>query len=271
MNILISTDIEGVAGVTHREQVRAGNGEYERARLLMTEEANAAIAGAFEAGASTVFVNDSHGDFRNMIADRLDPRARLIQGKPRPFGMMAGIDLGIDRVFLIGYHSRAHGRGILAHTVNSFAFARIEVNGLEVGEAGLYGALAGEFGVPVCLASGDDVFAAENRELLPETIFVETKQASGNSSGVSLSPEASRAAIRAGAAKAGAMDRPKPLRFEGPLQIRIRAQTPGLADLFCQWPTLEREEESTFSYPADSMVTAVRIINCLSAMSHIMR
>ena len=53
--------------------------------------------------------------------------------------------------------------------------------------------------------------------------------------------------------------------------MRIRAQTPGLADLFCQWPTLEREEDSNFSYAADSMVMAVRIINCLSAMSHILR
>ena len=44
MKLLISTDIEGVAGVYSPEQTRMGNGEYERARRLMTQEANAAIA-----------------------------------------------------------------------------------------------------------------------------------------------------------------------------------------------------------------------------------
>ncbi len=33
MKVLISTDIEGVAGVFHPDQTRAGNVEYERARL----------------------------------------------------------------------------------------------------------------------------------------------------------------------------------------------------------------------------------------------
>jgi D-amino peptidase len=163
MKVLISTDIEGVAGVVHPDQTRRGAPDYERARLWMVQEANAAIAGAFAAGAEEVFVNDSHGDFRNMPADLLDPRARAIQGKPRHLGMMAGVDLGIDAVCLVGYHSRAHGRGILAHTINGFAFASITINGQELGEAGIYGALAGEFGVPVAMASGDDVFIAETR------------------------------------------------------------------------------------------------------------
>ncbi len=83
MKILISTDIEGVAGVFHAEQTRPGNGEYERARVWMTGEANAAVEGAFEAGATEVLVNDSHGGFRNLLPDQIDPRAQLVLGKPR--------------------------------------------------------------------------------------------------------------------------------------------------------------------------------------------
>ena len=165
MKVLISVDIEGVAGVYHAEQVRAGNPEYERARRLMALEASAAIAGAFDGGATEVYVNDSHGGFRNMPPDLLDARAQVIQGKPRYLSMVAGVELGVDGVCMIGYHSRSKGRGILAHTINSFAFARIAINGVEYGEAGLYGALAGEFGVPVAFASGDDVFIAETRPL----------------------------------------------------------------------------------------------------------
>ena len=48
MRVLISTDIEGVAGIYHRVQTTPGNPEYERARVLMTREANAAVAGAFD-------------------------------------------------------------------------------------------------------------------------------------------------------------------------------------------------------------------------------
>ncbi|SFU98043.1 D-amino peptidase [Methylobacterium sp. 174MFSha1.1] len=271
MKVLISTDIEGVAGIVHPDQTRRGAPDYERARLWMVQEANAAIAGAFAAGAEEVFVNDSHGDFRNMPADLLDPRARAIQGKPRPLGMMAGVDLGIDAVCLVGYHSRAHGRGILAHTVNGFAFASIALNGRELGEAGIYGALAGEFGVPIAMASGDDVFIAENRALFPETVFVETKRATGCHSGISLSPEASCAAIRAGVTAALTRPLPPPFRIPAPLGIEIRAQTPALADLFCQWPSLHRLDGSTLRFEAGSVAEAVGVINCLSAMSSFLR
>src|SRR5580698_773202 len=59
--IFISMDIEGVAGVVIPEQGQPGNLEYEHSRRLMTEEANAAVAGAFDGGATEVMVNDSHG------------------------------------------------------------------------------------------------------------------------------------------------------------------------------------------------------------------
>lgn len=271
MKVLISTDIEGVAGVVHPDQTRRGAPGYEQARLWMVQEANSAIAGAFAAGAEEVFVNDSHGDFRNMPADLLDPRARAIQGKPRLLGMMAGVDLGIDAACLIGYHSRAHGRGILAHTINGFAFAAIAINGQELGETGIYGALAGEFGVPVAMASGDDVFAAENRGLFPDTLFVETKRATGCHSGISLSPEASCAAIRAGVTAALSRALPAPFRIPGPLAVTVRAQNPALADLFGQWPSLRRLDGSALSFEADSVAEAVRVLNGLSAMSSFLR
>ncbi|WP_047462510.1 M55 family metallopeptidase [Rhizobium rhizogenes] len=272
MKILISVDIEGVAGVYHTEQTRPGHGEYERARLLMTQEANAAIAGAFDAGAKEVLVNDSHAGFRNMHADLLDPRALVVQGKPRYLSMMAGVEQGVSAVCLIGYHSRAHGRGILAHTINSFAFARIEFNGMELGEAGIYGALAGEYGVPIILASGDDVFIAENRDLFPRTVFVETKRAYGCNSGTSLSPVHACNAIRNGMKEA--LNRPEaaqPFNLPGPIEVYIRVQTPALADLFCQWPDLERFSGDEIGFHTPTVEAAVRIINCLSAMSALLR
>jgi D-amino peptidase len=271
MKVLVSTDIEGVAGVVHHQQVRAGNPEYERARVLMAHEANAAIAGAFDGGATEVLVNDSHGDFRNMPAELLDPRAQFVLGKPRHLGMMAGVDQGVDAVCMVGYHSRAQGRGILAHTTNSFAFARVLFDGQEMGEMGMYGALAGEYGVPVVMASGDDQFIEEHRPLFPQCVFVQVKHATGQTSGISLSPDAARAAIRAGVAQALRQPRLAPYRLRTPLQVRIRTQTPALADLFCQWPTLERIASDEVGFEAHTVEAAVRIVNCLSAMSAMLR
>jgi D-amino peptidase len=272
MKILISTDIEGVAGVFHPEQTRPGNPEYERARLLMTHEANAAIAGAFDAGAAEVLVNDSHGSFRNMPAELLDPRAQAVLGKPRYLGMMAGVEEGVNAVCMIGYHSRAQGRGILAHTINSFAFTRVFFNGLELGEAGIYGALAGEYGVPVAMASGDDAFIEEHRPLFPHATWVQTKRAAGQNSGVGLSPAQSCSAIRAGVATALAqLNAARPYVLPGPIAVRIQTQTPALADLFGQWPTLERLQGNEVGFEAPTVEAAVRMVNSFSAMSSMLR
>lgn len=272
MKVLISTDIEGVAGVVSHQQTRAGNPEYERARLLMTQEANAAIAGAFDAGAEEVFVNDSHGDYRNMPPELLDARARYVSGKPRYLGMMGGVEEGVTAVCMVGYHSRAQGRGILAHTINSFAFGRVSFNGQELGEAGIYGALAGAYGASVVMASGDDVFIEEHRPLFPHAVFVRTKRATGQTSGISLSPEQSRAAIRAGVAQGLARHASaRPLRMETPVAVRIQTQTPALADLFCQWPTLQRLAGDEIAFEAPTVEAAVRMVNCLSAMSALLR
>ncbi|MCT5453208.1 alcohol dehydrogenase catalytic domain-containing protein, partial [Pseudomonas aeruginosa] len=102
-------------------------------------------------------------------------------------------------------------------------------------------ALAGERGVPVAVASGDDVFIKETKPLLPHTTFVETKQAEGQNAGTSLSPEQSYVAIYA-AVKATVRRGPftMPQRLQAPVVCRLQTHTPALADHFCQWPALER-------------------------------
>jgi D-amino peptidase len=277
MKVLISTDIEGIAGVFHPEQTRAGNGEYEAARRWMTLEANAAIEGAFAGGATHVWVNDSHGGFRNLLPDLLHARAQVVLGKPRTLGMMAGLEYGAALVFMIGYHAMSQTRGILAHTINSFAFARVSLNGVEVGEAGVYGALAEEYGAQVALLSGDDVFAEETAPRFPGARFVVTKSATGHASGVTQSPASARAAIEAAAREVVQQHLAKGRAREStraeakPVECELRVQTSALADLFCQWPTLARVDAVTLRFGAASAEHAVRMLNCLSAMSFMLR
>ncbi|MEO6921453.1 MAG: M55 family metallopeptidase [Collimonas sp.] len=272
MKILISVDIEGIAGVFHPEQVRPGNPEYERARRLMTAEANAVIEGALAGGASEILVNDSHGGFRNLLPDLLHPAASQILGKPRLLGMMSGVEIGVDGVMMVGYHGRAQSRGVLAHTINGFSFARIWLNDQELGEAGIYGALAGEFGVPVIFGSGDDVFVAENQPLFPHATLVGVKTAQGANSGISLSPQSALTLLKDGAATAiGKLKDAHPFTLQPTIKCKLQTQSPALADLFCQLPMLNRVDGVNLEFEAPSVQYAVRILNSLSAMSFMLR
>ena len=97
-------------------------------------------------------------------------------------------------------------------------------------------------------------------------------KATGCTSGVSLSPEQSRRAIRAGVEEAlAARANAKPLVFEGPQTVTLRAQTSALADLFCQWPSFERVDGVTLRFTAPTVEAAVRMLNCCSAMSSMLR
>lgn len=268
MRVLLSVDIEGVAGVSRPEQTQAGAPDYERARHLMTEEANAAIRGCFAAGADDVIVADAHGGFGNLLPDVLDPRARLLHGKPRPHGMLQGLQAGCEAAMLVGYHAMAGARGVLAHTIRGTAFHRVWLNGRPVGEAMLYALLAGEFGVPVVLCSGDDAFAEETRPWLPHARFAVVKSALGNRAALSLSPQAARNLLEAEAqaalaARAGA----RPLRLEGPLTCRIEAKTPVLADLFAMLPGARRPEPLLVEFDAAKASDVLGALQLFSAAS----
>ncbi|MDR3101481.1 MAG: M55 family metallopeptidase [Paraburkholderia sp.] len=280
MKVLISVDIEGIAGVFNPQQTHAGNGEYEQARRWMTLEANAAIEGAFAGGASAVWVNDSHGGFNNLLLDALDPRARAILGKPRMLGMMAGLEHGPDLVFMVGYHAMAGNHGVLAHTINSFAFARVVVDGVATGEAGLYGAVAEEYGAHVALLTGDDVFTQETRERFPAAAFVVVKEAGGRLSADTLSPTQSRTLIRDAARAAVERHLSTPgraahadARTAEPREriCELHTQNSALADLFAQWPQIERVSASMLRFTAPSAEHLVRMLNCFSAMSAVLR
>ena len=271
MRVLISVDIEGIAGVVHPEQTRTGNPEYERARRQMTAEANAAAVGAFDGGAAAVIVNDSHGDFRNLIHEALDPRVELLLGKPRDLGMMTGVDQDCACAFLVGWHAKARTAGVLAHTINSFAFSRVSVNGAEVGEADLYGAVAAEFSVPVALLTGDDRFIEETAPAFPGAVAVTVKRAHGNRVATSLSPVAACEAIRNGARDAAVKCASIKLRRQTPASVAVEATSVAVADLFAMLPIVKRIDALTVQFASPTMRHAIRVLNSLSAMSSVLR
>jgi D-amino peptidase len=169
MRILLSADMEGIAGVVGPEDVLPGSSEYERCRRLLTEEVNAAVRGVYETDMDAeVLVSEAHAGFRNLLPERLDRRATLLRGKPKPDGMMAGLAENTDAVLFIGYHGKAGTpRSVMPHTIRSGVIADVRCNGHSLGELGLNAALAVQRGAVAVLVSGDDTVAAEAAALAP--------------------------------------------------------------------------------------------------------
>ncbi len=272
MRIYISADIEGVAGIVNPQQGSMGNSEYERARRLMTEETNAAIEGAFAGGATHVLVNDAHGDMRNLLPDELDPRVELISGKPKILGMFEGLNPDHAGVICLGYHARARGAGVLAHTTNGFAFGRIRLNDAELGEAGLYGAYAGSLGVPVIMLSGDDRLKSETQSIFPDARYAVVKQAIGQCAARSLSPKRARALIH-GQSEEAVRYAPtiRAFTIEGPYRLEVELNTPALCDLASIIPCATRLNSVTVAFSPESLEHALRWVNTLSALSAVLR
>ena len=122
MKVFISTDIEGTAGIADWQQVLGPGAEYELGRRLLTDEVNAAIDGAVNAGARHVLVNDSHWTMQNMRPGELHHNASYLSGKHKPLYMMEGLDDSFDAVFMVAYHGAISAeRAILSHTYNPLA------------------------------------------------------------------------------------------------------------------------------------------------------
>jgi D-amino peptidase len=144
----------------------------------MHREANAVIEGAVEAGAEQVIVNDSHWDMRNLRPELLHEKSLLVSGWQKPYSMVSQLDSKIDAAIFIGYHTKAGtARGVLSHTYRSQIYFDVKLNGESVGETGLNAALAGWYGVPVAMISGDDAVCEEATQLLGPVACVPVKTA----------------------------------------------------------------------------------------------
>lgn len=267
MRVYISVDMEGVAGVVHVDQTRRGSGsDFAVGRELMTLEANAAALGAFEAGASEVVINDSHGDMRNLIFDRLDPRVQTITGSLKPFSMVQGIQEGrFDVAMFVGYHASAGSRAaILDHTYWGAVVSHMKVNGRVMNEASLNALVAGEAGTPVGLVAGDDTFCRECRELLGDVEAITVKWAVGRYAARSLHPETARQRIREGAARVvKQVSKYKPFRMDAPYELEIRFHNAGMADSAEVLPGARRADGTVVRYRTEAVPELFRAMLAL--------
>ncbi|MEE6259390.1 M55 family metallopeptidase [Plantactinospora sonchi] len=270
--ILISADLEGVSGVVHPVETNPERYDYERGRALMTADVNAVVAGVLEAEPTAdIVVADAHGTFRNLLPEDLDPRVRLIRGKPRPLGMLGGLDSDVDGLLFVGYHARAGaGPAVLAHTKSDVVLG-LRLDGRELGEIGLNAALAGQYGVPVLLLSGDDAACAELSELVPEATTIAVKRALGQAAAEILHPAVARERLRRAAATA--MTRRAeipPYRLDGPVTLEVDLYSPTTVDAATLIPGVARAAGArTVTFTGRDVAEAYDIVQLLVLLGQV--
>jgi D-amino peptidase len=262
--------MEGISGVATRRETATGwpagagkGNDYERARAWMTADANAAIAGACEAGATEVVVADAHDGMLNLIWEALDPRAELIRGyENRRGAMIEGIDRSCDAVFFVGYHARAaDGRGVLSHTFTGpDTLWDVRLNDAPASEARFNAALAGQYGVPVALVTGDDVICEETRSWIPHVETAVVKYAIDRFTARCLAQATALERIRTAAARAiQRVSEMPPFELTLPIRVDMVFGDSSMAAAATSIPGVERCDERSVTYTAEDAQAAYSV------------
>lgn len=254
--------MEGTAGVSIWRQCDYTNGtEYPVYRRYMSREVAAAVAGAKEGGATGLLINDSHGSMANLLWDELPADVRMISGSRKPKSMMEGLDETFDGAMFTGYHAKAgHANGVLAHTYVGSAIFDVRINGRSCSEALINAAVAGCYGVPVLLVSGDRAIVDEVTEALPWVVGIPVKDGIGNMCANSLSPQAAQRALREGArAAAENAAGAKPFTFAAPFELQITTTQMEHAEFISGVPGIERVDARTIRYRSGNYLDVYRM------------
>jgi D-amino peptidase len=267
VKVLISADMEGITGVSAPEDVLPGNAAYERFRRFFVRDVNAAIAGAFDGGATDVLVNEGHYHMRNLLLEDLDERAQLIVGHQKPHVMMEGIDRGVDLVFFVGYHAAAGEPGVLSHTFLPRGWI-VRLNGEICSEGRMNALLAGAFGAGVGLVTGDQAACEDALRYAPGARTVAVKEQIDRYAAICLPPSRTEPAIREAAAHAcrNVGEHP-PVVVDPPYRWATWFANPSAAGRGELVPGVERTDANTLEWSSDDFPGSLRTFEAVAFLA----
>ena len=265
LKVYISADMEGVVGAVTGEQLGPDGFEYQRFREFMTEEVLAAIEAAREAGATEILVSDSHGNGQNLLIDRFPPDVQVVRSWPRPLMMMQGIDSTFDAAILLGYHAgTTNPEGVRAHTMSSARLTDVRLNGQSIPEAGMSAAIAGHFGVPIVMISGDDAAVEQAQDVIGDLEGAIVKWSYGFHSARTLTPEAGYALIREKVKAAlGRVGDFAPVRLQSPVTLEVSFKNYRPVQVLAYLPIVELVDAHTIRYVAEDALAASAFLEFL--------
>jgi D-amino peptidase len=159
---------------------------------------------------------------------------------------------------------------VLAHTIGD-AVLDVRLAGRSVGEIGLNAALAGHFGVPVVLLSGDDAACAELGEIVPDAVTVEVKTALGQAAAETLHPREAQDRLRRAAADAvRGRDRVRPVATPVPVEVEVDLHAPTALDLAPLVPGFVRAPGArTVTFTGRDLPEAYRGVQLLAQLARV--
>jgi len=264
--LFISVDMEGLAGVVTSEQLGPGGFEYERFRRFMTDEVLAVIRGARAAGVSDFLVADAHGNGQNLLIELLPEDVQVVRSWPRPLGMMQGIDSSFDAAVFVGYHAgTTNPDGVRAHTFSSARLTDVRLNGRSVPEAGVNAAIAGYFGVPVILVTGDSAAVEEIRGVIGPVEAAVVKWPISFHSARTLTPQAAARLIEARTtASLARLGSARPFVLTGPVTLEVRFKHYQPSQVLALLPGVERPDAHAIRYVGADILVISRFLQFIN-------
>ncbi len=267
LKIYISADMEGVVGVVTGDQLGPTGFEYGKAREFMTREVLAAIDAAKAAGATEILVSDSHGNGENLLIEMFPEDVMVVRSWPRPLMMMQGIDETFDAAIFLGYHAGTHNTaGVRAHTISSARLTDVRLNGTQVPEAGINAAIAGHFGVPIIMISGDDAAVAEAQALIGDIEGAVVKWNYSFHSARTLTPAAAYRLIGEKVTAAiERLDAFEPFVMQTPVTLDVRFKSYRPVQLLSYLPIVEQTDSHTIRYIGNTIVDISKFIEFITS------
>ena len=226
VRIYVNTDLEGISGVFKFSQTREKDTplNIQACEFFMADLA-AVIHGLRDGGATEVIVLDGHGT-QAVLPHLMDPGAKYITGVPRPGpGNLSGLDSSFAGMVLLGFHAMmGTPDGVLNHTQSSRSENRYWYNGVESGEIAQSAAIAGYYGIPVIMVTGDEATCREAHKFLGnDLITVSTKKGLSREAAILYPFEETRKALYEGAKKAmGVIKSCKPYVLSSPIKVKMQ-------------------------------------------------
>jgi D-amino peptidase len=208
-------------------------------------DVNAAVDGAFAGGATLVTVLDSHMGGGNFDLSLLDKRADVdTRENKKEWGKM---DSTYDGTFFIGAHAMAGTiNGFLDHTQSSTTWLNYWVNGRRMGELAQWGMMAGHFGVPMLMVSGDEAACVEARQFFNEIECAVVKRGLKRNEAELVDLSRSLNRVHEAAKKSiSLVGKAKPFRPILPIEIKLEFTRTDYCDDMAHLPGVERIDART--------------------------
>ena len=223
MKIYIISDMEGITGVSHRRQTKPDTPEYKLAQQLLMGDLLAVIEGAHDGGAEEVVIYDLHESGKNILLEQLPPYVKTIVGKPPATYGTVGINESYSGLILVGNHAKTYTDGAIFPHAYSILDGTLSVNGMEIGEIGMEAMIAGTYGVPLIMVTGDAAAEMEAKSLCAETETAVVKYAAGFGTAMCCAPSYTRKLLYEKAKTAVEHCRDiSPLMIDAPYEIQLR-------------------------------------------------